>query len=54
MDQITQNIMMIRPKNFGFNEETAQNNSFQTKDDSVDAHTIADKARAEFDALLIC
>lgn len=44
--------MMIRPKNFGYNEETAQNNSFQTKDDSLDARTIADKARAEFDAFV--
>lgn len=29
--QTTSNILMIRPTNFGFNEETAANNSFQSK-----------------------
>ncbi len=32
--QTTSTIMMVRPANFGFNEETAGNNAFQTKDNS--------------------
>ncbi len=30
MKQLTNNIMMIRPANFGFNEETAAKNAFQS------------------------
>ncbi len=52
MDQITQNIMMIRPKHFGYNEETAQNNSFQTNDTSLDNGTISANALKEFDAFV--
>ncbi len=40
---------MVRPSNFGFNEETAQNNAFQTKDESLSQEQISEKARAEFD-----
>ena len=47
--QTTSNILMVRPANFGFNEETAQNNAFQTKDDTVSQTLIKDKAQAEFD-----
>ena len=47
--QTTSNILMVRPANFGFNEETAQNNAFQTKDDTVPHTLIRDKAQAEFD-----
>jgi hypothetical protein len=47
--QTTSNILMVRPANFGFNEETAQNNAFQTKDESVSQNIIRDKAQAEFD-----
>ncbi len=49
MDQVTNNIMMIRPKHFGFNEETAKNNSFQSNDSSLDSDTISQVALQEFD-----
>ena len=47
--QTTSNLLMVRPSNFGFNEETAQNNAFQTKDDSLSQEQISEKARVEFD-----
>jgi hypothetical protein len=47
--QTTSHILMVRPANFGFNEETAQNNSFQTKDESVSQNIIRAKAQVEFD-----
>ena len=48
--QSTSHILMIRPVNFGFNEETAESNAFQNreaKDD--DANT---KAQQEFDGMV--
>ena len=47
--QTTSNLLMVRPSNFGFNEETAQNNAFQTKDESLSQEQISEKARVEFD-----
>lgn len=47
--QTTSNIMMVRPANFGFNEETADNNAFQTRDNSLNINEIKEKAVAEFD-----
>ena len=44
--------MMVRPANFGFNEETAGNNAFQTKDDSQDVKEIQALAIREFDAMV--
>ena len=44
--QSTSKILMVRPVNFGFNEETAVNNSFQVKGYEEDANI---KALAEFD-----
>lgn len=41
---------MIRPKHFGYNEETAQNNSFQSKDNSLTENQISKLALEEFDA----
>ncbi len=40
---------MIRPANFGFNEETAESNSFQSKDTSLSTSEIKQKAISEFD-----
>ena len=40
---------MIRPANFGFNEETAKNNAFQKDDGSLSAKQIKNKALEEFD-----
>jgi len=52
MSQITSNIMMIRPANFGFNTQTAANNSFQTDDSGGDANETAKKAQHEFDNMV--
>lgn len=50
--QTTTDIVMIRPKHFGFNAETAVNNVFQKQDDSLSAEEISRHALAEFDALV--
>jgi len=49
MQQITQNILMIRPAHFGFNQETAKNNSFQVNDHSISPLEITSMALQEFD-----
>ena len=41
--------MMIRPAFFGYNAETAQNNTFQQNDKGEDPKFIAQKAQKEFD-----
>lgn len=46
MRQTTDHVLMVRPVNFGFNEETAVNNAFQNKMEG----RIGEKAIAEFDA----
>ena len=43
---------MVRPANFGFNEETATNNAFQTLDTSLNTLEISKKAIEEFDAFV--
>lgn len=40
---------MVRPANFGFNEETADSNAFQQNDTSLSALEIKRKATREFD-----
>jgi hypothetical protein len=47
--QTTSHILMIRPVNFAFNEETAGNNAFQVKTRGTEVHS---KAVAEFDAFV--
>lgn len=42
-------LLMIRPVNFGFNAETAVNNSFQVAEEGQE---VQEKARAEFEYLL--
>ncbi len=49
MEQTTSTIMMVRPANFGFNEETAKNNAFQVNDTSLSIDEIRTKAIEEFD-----
>ena len=41
---------MVRPANFGFNEETAASNAFQSRDGRLSSEAMRDKALAEFDA----
>ncbi|MBT8190877.1 MAG: amidinotransferase [Bacteroidia bacterium] len=48
----TDNILMIRPANFGLNTETAENNTFQSVDDNIDINTIKNEALKEFDAVV--
>lgn len=50
--QTTSNILMVRPANFGFNEETAASNAFQSKDDDLINGAASIKAIAEFDAFV--
>lgn len=50
MSQSTSHILMIRPANFGFNEETAASNSFQHQDAAgADAN---EQAQFEFDGMV--
>lgn len=50
--QITNNVLMVRPAHFGYNTQTAVNNTFQTSDDGEDPKQIAEKAIQEFDNLV--
>lgn len=43
---------MVRPANFAFNEETAANNAFQSRDGSMNAEDMRRKAVQEFDAFV--
>lgn len=43
---------MVRPANFGYNTETAVNNTFQTSDNGEDSAKISQKAIEEFDNLV--
>jgi hypothetical protein len=52
--QCTNTVLMIRPKHFGFNPETALNNSFQSLDKSLTEQEVQNLALAEFDALVSC
>ncbi|MCR9289238.1 MAG: arginine deiminase-related protein [Bacteroidetes bacterium] len=47
--QTTSNLFMVRPANFGYNLETAENNSFQVNDQSLSVNKIKDLAKIEFD-----
>ena len=48
--QTTSTILMIRPVNFGFNEQTADSNAFQ--DRNAEQQQVKDKALTEFDNLV--
>lgn len=49
LQQATNRILMIRPANFGFNEETAKNNAFQNKKAASKHKDANAKALIEFD-----
>lgn len=51
MQQTTSHILMIRPAAFGYNQETAANNSFQSMP-GEDAGTLQQQAVKEFDAFV--
>jgi len=48
--QTTSTILMIRPVNFGFNEQTAGSNAFQNR--NAEQQLVQDKALTEFDAMV--
>lgn len=47
--QLTDTILMVRPANFGFNTDTADNNTFQKNDKSLTKSKIKSAAIKEFD-----
>ncbi|MDO3641121.1 citrulline utilization hydrolase CtlX [Mucilaginibacter sp. L3T2-6] len=49
-NQSTSHILMIRPVNFGFNEETAGSNAFQNRNAAKDG--VNEKAQQEFDRMV--
>jgi hypothetical protein len=49
-EQSTSHILMIRPVNFGFNEETAGSNAFQNRD--AEKNGVQEKALFEFDSMV--
>ncbi len=52
MAQITNHIMMVRPANFGFNDQTATNNSFQSSESRKSDTDIQSMAVKEFDNMV--
>ncbi len=52
METITDTIFMVRPSNFGFNMETAENNAFQDNSGSESMEQIREMAKLEFDGLV--
>ena len=51
-DQLTNHILMVRPANFGFNEQTAVNNTFQSDEKISDAESLKNLAIEEFDNMV--
>lgn len=47
--QTTSHILMVRPAHFGFNEETASSNAFQSGETTLSREAISRKALEEFD-----
>lgn len=52
MNQLTNHILMIRPAHFGFNEETAKNNAFQSQEAIKDQSALEKIAKEEFDNMV--
>jgi len=50
--QTTSHILMVRPANFAFNEETAANNAFQSRDGKLNAAEMRERAMQEFDGFV--
>ena len=51
-NQITNQVLMIRPSHFGFNQQTADSNAFQSMHPDLSKEAIIEKALAEFDQLV--
>ena len=52
MPQITDKVIMVRPKHFGFNPETADDNVFQSSEGNRTKATISELAIVEFDKMV--
>ncbi len=52
MQQITSHILMVRPVSFGYNQETAGNNAFQSVNPDLTALEVRDRAVKEFDEMV--
>lgn len=50
--QTTPHILMVRPANFAFNEETAANNAFQSRDGKLTPAEMRERAMKEFDGFV--
>ena len=50
--QTTSHILMVRPANFAFNEETAASNAFQSRDGKLNTIEMRDRAVQEFDGFV--
>lgn len=50
--QTTPHILMVRPANFAFNEETAASNAFQSRDGKLSPAEMREKAMQEFDGFV--
>ena len=53
MQGLTDTVLMIRPKQFGPNEETLSDNAFQNRAEKGEMSTIAQSAIEEFDKMVI-
>ncbi len=51
--QNTYNLIMIEPKHFGFNNETAKDNHYQINDNLISKREIKEKAKKEFNDLVV-
>lgn len=52
MKQCTDTVLMVRPANFGFNPETAENNTFQHERKELTKEEIQARALEEFDLMV--
>ncbi len=50
--QTTPHVLMVRPANFAFNEETAASNAFQSRDGKLSAAEMRERAMHEFDGFV--
>ena len=50
--QTTRHLLMVRPANFAFNEETAANNAFQSRDQRLTPAEMRENALLEFDGFV--
>ena len=52
LKQSTNHIIMVRPKHFNYNEETAKNNYFQRKEEKLSLSEIHEKVAKEFESFI--